>query len=155
MKSERRFPLFTRVAFHLLPALVVSVSWPCEANVPTPPAPPPLPAGYCQTIDTELTGDLNAFNATLSSLWNGSTYPTLYAGNLMMANGNTGPTLTDSTTLVAVQNELLELQAMGYQAVLIQVGFPVLYEPFFATQTQYQQFVSSMRKWPASSGPRV
>jgi len=142
MKFKQRFPLLTRVAFHLLPALLVLVSLPCKANVPTPPAPPPVPAGYCQTIDTELTGDLNAFNTTLSSLWNGSKYPTLYTGNLMMANGNTGPNLINSTTFVAVQNQLVQLQAMGYQAVLIQVGFPVLYEPFFANQSVYQQYVS-------------
>jgi len=142
MKSKRRFPLLARVALHLLPALLVLVSLPCKANVPTPPAPPPVPAGYCQTINTELTGDLNAFNTTLSSLWNGSTYPTLYTGNLMMANGNTGPTLINGSTFISVQNELAQLQAMGYQAVLIQVGFPVLYEPFFANQSVYQQYVS-------------
>jgi fibronectin type 3 domain-containing protein len=101
-----------------------------------------VPAGYCQTIDTELTGDLNAFNATLSSLWNGSTYPTMYTGNLMMANGNTGPTLINSSTFVAVQNQLVQLQAMGYKAVLIQVGFPLLYEPFYPSQAVYQQYVS-------------
>jgi fibronectin type 3 domain-containing protein len=142
MKSTRQFPFLTRVAFHLLPALLVLVSLPCEANVPTPAAPPPVPAGYCQTIDTELTGDLNTFNTTLSSLWNGSKYPTLYTGNLMMANGNTGPNLIDSAQFVAVQNELVQLQAMGYKAVMIQVGFPVLYEPFYASQAVYQQYVS-------------
>ena len=142
MKSKRRFPLLTRVAFHLLPALLVLVSLPCKANVPTPPAPPPVPAGYCQTIGTELTGDLNAFNTTLSSLWNGSNYPTMYTGNLMMANGNSGPTLINGTTSFSVQNQLVELQAMGYQAVLIQVGFPVLYEPFYPSQSVYQQYVS-------------
>src|SRR5271155_3945169 len=128
MTYNRRFSILTNAAFGLLPALLLSVTMPCKANVPTPPPPPPLPAGYCQTIDTELTGDLNAFNTTLNSLWNGSTYPTLYTGNLMMANGNTGPTLISSTTFVAVQNQLVELQAMGYKAVLIQVGFPILYE---------------------------
>jgi fibronectin type 3 domain-containing protein len=100
-----------------------------------------MPAGYCQTIDTELTGDLNAFNTTLSSLWNGSRYPTLYTGNLMMANGNTGPNLINSSQFVAVQNELVQLQAMGYKAVMIQVGFPVLYEPFYASPAVYQQYV--------------
>jgi fibronectin type 3 domain-containing protein len=141
MKSKRRFPLLTRVAFHLLPALLALVTLPCEANVPAPPAPLPVPAGYCQTINTEMTGYLNAFNTTLSSLWNGSTYPTLYTGNLMMANGNTGPNLINGSTFISVQNELAQLQAMGYQAVLIQVGFPILYEPFYPSQTVYEQYV--------------
>jgi hypothetical protein len=121
---------------------LVVVSLPCKANVPTPPVPPPLPAGYCQAIDTELTTDLNAFNATLNSLWNGSTYPVLYAGNLPMANSNIGPTLSNGPLFLEVQNELVELQAMGYKAALVQVGFPVLYAPFYSSQAQYEQYVS-------------
>jgi chitodextrinase len=38
--------------------------------------------------------------------------------------------------------QLQELQAMGVQAVTVEVGFPMLYEPFFSSQTQYQQFVA-------------
>src|ERR1700677_3908892 len=137
MKSKRHLPLLTQIASHLLPALLVLASLPCKANVPTPAVPPPPPAGYCQAINTELTTDLNAFNATLSSLWNGSKYPVLYAGNLAMANGNVGPTLTNSSLFSRVQDELVELQAMGYQAVLVQVEFPILYEPFYASQALY------------------
>ena len=140
--SKRSFLLLTRVTFYLLPALLVLVSLPCSANVPTPPAPPPPPAGYCQTINTELTDDLNAFNATVSSLWNGTTYPTLYAGNLPSANGNVGPGLTNSTQMTAVLNQLQVLQAMGHKAVMIQVGFPVLYEPFYGSQAAYQPYAN-------------
>ena len=78
MKSKQHFPLLTRATFDLLPALFVLISLPCKANVPTPPVPGPPPAGYCQAIETELTTDLNAFKATLNSLWNGSTSPVLY-----------------------------------------------------------------------------
>src|SRR3984957_5772742 len=143
MNSNRRLSLFsllTRSAFGLA-ALVLSVALPCKANVPTPPAPSPTPAGYCQTINTELTNDLTAFNATLSSLWNGSTYPTLYTGSLPSANGNVGPQLIRSTQMIGVQQQLLEMQAMGYQAVMLEIGFPVLYEPFYGNQALYQQYV--------------
>jgi hypothetical protein len=101
-----------------------------------------MPAGYCQTIGTELTNDLNAFNATLSTVWNGSKYPTLYAGNLPMADGNVGPSLSSSTHMAFVVDQLVELQAMGYKAVMIQIGFPVLYQPFYSSQSQYQQYVT-------------
>src|ERR1700722_17899093 len=143
MNSNHRysFSLLSRAAFGLLPALVLSVASPCKANVPTPPAPPPPPAGYCQTINTELTSDLAAFNVTLSSLWNGSTYPVLYAGNLPSANGNVGPQLTSSTQMIGVQNQLIAMQAMGYKAVMLEIGFPVLYEPFYGNQALYQQYV--------------
>jgi fibronectin type 3 domain-containing protein len=132
---------FTRAACGWWPALVLSVALPCKANVPTPPAPPPPPAGYCQTINTELTNYLTAFNATLSSLGNGSTYPTLYVGNLPSANGNVGPQLISSTQMYGVQSQLEELQAMGYQGVMMEIGFPVLYQPFYANQALYQQYV--------------
>jgi fibronectin type 3 domain-containing protein len=59
----------------------------------------------------------------------------------MLANGNTGPTLNNSSNLAAVQNELVQLQAMGYQAVMMEIGFPVLYEPFYPSQAVYQQYV--------------
>ena len=142
MRSIQSFSLLTPIAFRLLPALLILVSLPCKANVPVPPPVPSTPAGYCQTIDTELTNDLNAFNATLSTVWNGSTYPTLYAGNLPMADGNVGPTLSNSTHMSAVMDQVTELQAMGYKAVMIQVGFPVLYQPFYSSQSQYEQYVS-------------
>jgi len=142
MKCPPHFSLLTKAAFGFLPALVLSISLPCSANVPTPPAPPPTPAGYCQTINTELTNDLNAFNATLSSVWNGSTYPTVYAGNLTSANGNVGPGLTNSTQMTAVVNQLQVLQAMGHTAIMIEMGFPLLYQPFYSSQSQYQSYLT-------------
>ena len=113
MKPTLCLSRLTRIALPLLPALLVFVCVPCKANVPTPPAPPPTPAGYCQTINTELTNDLNAFNATLSTVWNGSTFPTLYAGNLPMADGNVGPTLSNSTHMSAVQDQLDGIASHG------------------------------------------
>jgi fibronectin type 3 domain-containing protein len=142
VKSNRRFISLTRTVFYLSPALLVLGSLPCLANVPTPPPAPPTPAGYCQTISSELTNDLNAFNTTLSTLWNGSKYPTVYAGNLPMADGNVGPSLSSSTHMASVVDQLVELQAMGYTGVMIQVGFPVLYAPFYSSDAQYQQYVT-------------
>jgi fibronectin type 3 domain-containing protein len=139
--NNHRFSTLTKAIFSFLPAMVLSVSLPCKANVPTPATPPPPPAGYCQTINTELTNDLNAFNTNLRQVWNGTTFPVLYAGNLPSADGNVGPHLTDSSHFLGVQNQLLELQAMGYKAVMIEVGFPVLYEPFYSSQSQYLQYV--------------
>jgi len=141
MTYKHRYSLLTQAAFALLP-LTLSISLPCKANVPIPAAAPPTPAGYCQTIGTELTSDLNAFNATLSSVWNGSTYPTLYTGNLLSANSNAGPSLSSSSHMSSALDQLAELQAMGYKAVMIDVGFPVLYAPFYSSQSQYQQYVS-------------
>ena len=42
-----------------------------------------------------------------------------------------------------IQLQLQELQAMGVQAVMVEVGFPVVYQPFLTSQGQsYSQFVT-------------
>jgi fibronectin type 3 domain-containing protein len=102
--------------------------------------PPPVPSTY-QDLYTTLQTDLDAFNTTLNSVWNGSTYATAFAGNLHSANGNSGPSLA-TTYYSGATLELQALKAIGVQAVMVQVGFPILYQPFYdflATQPGYQQ----------------
>jgi fibronectin type 3 domain-containing protein len=103
---------------------------------------PPVPAVF-QATYTELDNYLVNFNATLGSgngSGNGSPYPTLMAGSLKASNSNSGPALLGSWNGVQLQNEvqlqLSALQAMGVQAVMVQVGFPVLNQSFLASQGQ-------------------
>jgi len=95
-----------------------------------------------QDLYGSLNGYLKAFNATLHGLWNGSAYPVLFSGTLTSADGNAGPSLIASGHFSAVQLQLQALQAIGVKAVMVEVGFPMLYEPFFSSQSQYQQYVS-------------
>ncbi|MFN7997841.1 MAG: fibronectin type III domain-containing protein [Bryobacteraceae bacterium] len=136
-------------------ALVLTLSLPCNANVPAPPTPPPPPAGYCSLINTELTANLAAFNSTLNIL-PPSGHPTVYAANLSTANANSGPQITNVGYLPGVLAQLQEIKATGAQAVMIQVGFPVLYRPFYPTGTSgtsqynsvvtfYQQLAAAVR----------
>ena len=120
-----------RRAFGVLMASSLLVYAPCRADVPVPPAPPPVPAGYCSSIYTELSADLLAFNAILAippTTWKpipGG--PTLYAGNLQWANGNTGPSMSNPNYLqTTIQPQLQELKALGVQAILVPVLFPIL-----------------------------
>jgi len=122
----------------LCAVLTLSIVPVCNAgSPPTPPAPPAPPAGYVGLYN-KLNGDLGAFNTTLSTLWSGTTSPVLFGGNLSSANGNEGP------NLLTYGNPVLQIQAMkavGAQAVVVQVGFPALYPPFYdylATQPGYQ-----------------
>jgi fibronectin type 3 domain-containing protein len=106
---------------------------------------PPVPAAF-QATYTELDNYLVNFNATLGS-GNGSPYPTLMAGSLKASNSNSGPALLGSWNGVQLQNEvqlqLSALQAMGVQAIMVQVGFPVLNQSFLASQGQsYAAFLS-------------
>ena len=102
---------------------------------------PPVPAAY-QDLYTELNNYLTSFNATLNSDWNGSKYPVLYTADSLTANGNAGAQLINPLDFTEVQLELQGFKAMGYQAVMIELPFPMLYEPFYSSQAQYQQFVN-------------
>src|ERR1700722_14715890 len=117
--------------------LTLSVLHPsCKADTPAP-----VPAAF-QDLYTELDNDISSFNATLGS---SSTYPVLYTGTLTTANGNSGSKMLNANYLTGVQLELQGLKAMGFQAVMIELPFPVLYQPFYAfigNQAEYQQMVN-------------
>ena len=115
----------------------LTILQPCNAQI----CGPQVPNTYMDLCNT-LNSDLANFNATLNGLWNGSKAPELYAGQLSNADSNTGPQIVNSTYLTAVQSELQALKAMGVQAIIVEVSFPMLYEPFFSSQTQYQQYVT-------------
>jgi len=102
---------------------------------------PPVPTEY-QDLYNTLSSDLNDFNTAVSGVWNGSPSPVLFTGQLTNANSNNGLSLLTSNSLPSVQNDLTMLKALGVQAVSVEVSFPMLYEPFFSNDGQYQQFVS-------------
>jgi len=126
-----------RLALALAALLILAVPKTCSAQI----CGSLIPGTYLDLCNT-LTSDLAKFNTTLNGLWNGSKAPVLYAGQLSNADSNTGSQLVNATYLTAVQNELQVLKATGVQAVIVEVSFPMLYEPFFSSDTQYQQYVS-------------
>ena len=130
-----------RRAFSALAALTMFVYVPCKADVPAPSAAPAVPAGYCTTIATELSGDLQAFNNQLSTL-PPSGFPTLYAATLSDADGNNGPELSSPNYLSGVLNQLQELKALGVQAISVPIEFPILYEPFYGSQSAMQPYLT-------------
>src|SRR3984957_14505709 len=109
----------------------------------------PVPPVF-QDLFGSLNGDLKAFKIALNGIWNGSKYPVLFSGTLTSADGNAGPPLIASGHYSGVQLQLQALQAMGVKAIMVEVGFPMLYEPFFSSQSQYQQFVSFYQQVAAS-----
>jgi len=99
----------------------------------------PVPPTY-QDLYTELNNYLVSFNATLGPT-KASAYPTLMTGSLKAANSNIGPQLLNGTT--GMQLQLNALKAMGAQAIMVEVGFPVLYQPFLTSQGQsYSAYVA-------------
>jgi hypothetical protein len=103
--------------------------------------PPSVPTNY-QSLYTTLDNDLISFNTTLHSLWNGTKSPVIYSAELWDADANSGPDLIDSWYWTGVQVQLQGLKAMGVQAIMVEIGFPMLYEPFFSSQSVYQEYVN-------------
>ena len=101
----------------------------------------PVPPIF-QNLLGSLNLDLKAFNVTLNGLWNGTKYPVLSTGTLATANANAGPQLIASGHFTEVQLQMQALKAMGVKAIMVEIGFPMLYEPFFSNQSEYQQYVS-------------
>jgi fibronectin type 3 domain-containing protein len=126
----------------LLNGLVAPLS---KADVPAPPTTPPIPAGYCGTIFSELKTDLQAFNLLLKvpPIWTpvpGG--PTIYAANLQVADANAGAAIGGAGYLSTVLPQLNEEKALGAQAIEVQIGFPVLYAPFLGGETQLQPYLA-------------
>jgi len=120
--------------FCVLAILTPLISMPCLADVPTPPNPPPVPAGYCSTIYGELWPDLQAFNTLLQTPPSGwtpiGTDAPLFSAHLKTADGNTGLGLIGSNYINTVLTQIQEERSLGITAMMVQIGFPAVYEPF-------------------------
>src|SRR5580698_5569233 len=102
---------------------------------------PPVPSAF-QAIYSSLDTYLVNFNTTLAGQ-PPSQISMLNTGNLKNADANAGPPLINPGTMTGIQLQLQELKAMGMQAIMVEVGFPMLYEPFLASQGQsYTQWVT-------------
>jgi fibronectin type 3 domain-containing protein len=123
MKSTHPSSLF--YVLSLFAIIALSAGAPCRASSP------PVPPSY-QALYNTLNSDLDAFNTSLGTV---TPYPVISAGPLVNASGDTGPQLTNETNGVELQ--ILALKALGVQAVMIQVGFPIL-DPNFYTFLQTQ-----------------
>ena len=121
-----------------LSAFIVLALVPFGNALAQAPAPPPT----FQDLYSSLNTYLNSFNTTLNAEPL-SQYPFSATGNLKNANGNVGPQLVNSGSMGAIELQLQELKAMGVRAVMVEVGFPMLYEPFLTSQGQsYSQYVT-------------
>lgn len=128
-----------------LTALILLTAPLAKADVPAPPPPPAPTAAYCSTIYNELNSDLQAFNLLLAvpPAWTPvSLGPTVYVVNLQVADANTGSAISGPNYLASVLPQLYEEQALGAQAVEVQIGFPALYAPFVGGDTQLQPYLN-------------
>src|SRR5947209_7889332 len=93
MSSRRRTllgQLLTRRLISFFLFCVINSSGRSVALATTPS--PAVPTTF-QDLYITLNTDLNVFNTTLSTLWNGSRYPVVLSEQLKGADANAGPTV--------------------------------------------------------------
>lgn len=147
MRSESIFLARSKSALCLLAIFALSLAVPSIVRAQAP----PVPTSF-QPIYTELQNYLDNFNATLTPGTN-PPYPTVMSINLTAADSNVGPALVSGLPALVpgqpqqpplnIQLELQGLKALGVQAVMVQCGFPMLYEPFLTSVNQtYSTYVT-------------
>ena len=134
MRRESGFAGPAKSALCLFAILALSLAFPYHMNAQAP----PVPAAF-QPMYTELNNYLVNFNAMLPPGSN-PPYPTLMTACLKATDANVGPSLLNSmngtqlSQISGPQFQINALKAMGVQAVMVVVGFPMLYQPFLDTQ---------------------
>jgi hypothetical protein len=103
----------------------------------------PVPESY-QDLYSSLTTQISTFDTAVKAGWNGTRSGTLYAPQLQSANANNYTAMLVpyyySNQVIA---ELDHLKALGATAVTVHLDFPILYQPFYASNPSlYQSFLS-------------
>jgi hypothetical protein len=109
----------------------------------------PVPSGVATTYASLYQGlesDIATDIALLNPEWTGVKYPVNYSASLTSANDN-GGLRWNFTNLTNVNQELSGLQAIGINAVMVTVGFPIFDQNFYEfigqTPSQAQQTVAN------------
>jgi hypothetical protein len=102
-----------------------------------------VPPAYQEMYST-LTTQIASFESTVQAGWNQSSYPTLFTPQLLSASSNQYTQLLSTNYMTSiVLPQLQELQALGATGVTVHIDFPILYQPYYASDpSEYQQFVS-------------
>ena len=100
--------------------------------------PPPVPPEYA-SLESLLGSELGDFEATLNTSWDHSEGSTVFAADLLYANGNVGEALLQPQVMDQNRTMLDQLQALGIKGVVIAIKFPLL-SPSFPHSTDYLAF---------------
>jgi len=111
-----------------------------------------IPAEY-QNEYNAIQGILDSFNSSLGPNTD-STSGTVFAAELLPANGNRGSALFQSYNLNSVATNLNALQTMGVQGVTIAIGYPLL-DPSFPNSAQYLRYFEQVVSMAHARGMKV
>lgn len=93
------------------------------------PQPGEIPTEY-QPLYSELEGKLDEFDKYLESLPDKEDYPTIFAADFLVANGNRGKGLFDEKAYPYVLSYLDALVSLGVKGVKITINYPLLVSDF-------------------------
>jgi uncharacterized protein (TIGR03437 family) len=119
-------------------AAVLLLAWAFAANAQNPPA-------EYQDLYSSLQQKLTAFDANLSSQWDGSKPAVNFCATLRAPDAERVLQSLGANTLSVAQSEIQSLQALGVTTVSLGIDFPVLYQPFFTylgTPDDYQSYLT-------------
>ncbi|MEO8661950.1 MAG: hypothetical protein ABI693_26015 [Bryobacteraceae bacterium] len=105
--------------------------------------PPPPPATY-QSLFTSLQSQIDTFQGTINTGWNGSKSPVVFSAEMLTVNSNNGLKLLSPNVPNTYREELRRLKSTGVQAVTFNIAFPIFYQPFYdynGDPADYQKFV--------------
>ena len=104
-------------------------------------SPGQVPSAY-QALYTQIQNDLNTFDQTLNTSWNGVIFPVNYSAQLLSASSENETNVLNVGYSEGVWAEMTQLQALGIKAVTVKINFPALYAPYYSNATEYQSMLS-------------
>jgi uncharacterized protein (TIGR03437 family) len=100
-----------------------------------------VPSTY-QSLYSGLQSELQSFEGQLQ--WNGVKSSTLFSASLLYANANSGLLLLNPGARSQYLTELAAIKGLGCKAVVVDMGFPVLYAPFYQFNGDPQDYQSML-----------
>jgi hypothetical protein len=114
---------------------------------------PPIPEEY-QALYDSLSQNLDRFQETLATQWDGESGATVFGTELVVANGNRGEILLMPETMQAVRLYLDRLQEVGVGGVTVQISDPLL-SPEYPRSVEYLDFFSEVAEEVHSRGLKL
>ena len=98
-----------------------------------------IPVEYRQLYNA-LEADLDDFEATIDSSWDGSTYPVAFSAALSNANSNMGEALLNEQNWINILTLLDLLDGLGVTGISLDINFPLFNCDFTSDCEGYKKF---------------
>jgi hypothetical protein len=122
----------------------------CGGGDPVP-GPPPVPAQYRALYD-ELEDALSTYEARVNAEWDGTNRTVRLATALVPANSHAGPQLLDPSYQAVVHRYLDALVAVGADAVVVPINYPLLTASCVDQAPEYLAFFADLAAEVRSRG---